>query len=54
MELIHESNFNKRKAKNIIQVSKIILESGLPKNEQELLKLPGIGVKIAMIYLRTA
>lgn len=32
IELIYECNFNKRKAKNIIEVSKIILQSGLPKS----------------------
>jgi endonuclease-3 len=52
--MIKETNFNKRKAKNILTVSKLVAENGLAKNHEDLLKYPGVGVKISMIYLRVA
>lgn len=52
--MIRESNFNKRKAKNILEVSKTILQKGLPKSKEEVLNYPGVGMKIAMLYLKVA
>jgi endonuclease-3 len=54
VELIYECNFNKRKAKNIIEVSCIILKRGIAKTKEELMEYPGVGVKIAMIYMNVA
>jgi endonuclease III len=54
VELIYECNFNKRKAKNIIEVSRTILKQGLARTKEELMAYPGVGVKIAMIYMNVA
>ena len=35
-------------------MAEIVLNKGLPKTKQDCMSLPGIGVKITMIYLRTA
>ena len=53
--LIYESNFNRRKAKNIIKVSQMIIEKGrTAKNLEEVVEYPGVGIKIAMLYLKIA
>ena len=54
-ELIYESNFNKRKAANILAVSRSILEKGkIADNFDDVVAYPGVGVKIAMLYLKIA
>lgn len=53
--LIYQSNFNKRKSANLRAVSKMILEKGrIAQTKEELLAYPGVGIKIAMIYLKVA
>ena len=53
-ELIYPVGFYKRKAENIIQVSKILIEkykSNVPDDLDELLKLPGVGRKTANLVI---
>eukprot|EP01016_Furgasonia_blochmanni_P000409 TRINITY_DN10081_c0_g1_i3.p1 TRINITY_DN10081_c0_g1~~TRINITY_DN10081_c0_g1_i3.p1 ORF type:complete len:518 (-),score=76.07 TRINITY_DN10081_c0_g1_i3:12-1565(-) len=54
-ELIFEANFNNNKVKYIKALAQELKEnynSKLPRTVQELLKLPGIGPKIAYLYLQ--
>ena len=54
-KLIYESNFNQRKATNLIKVSKTIIEQGkIADNLDDLVAYPGVGIKIAMLYLKIA
>ena len=54
-KLIFQSNFNKRKAANILTVSRMILEKGkIADNWDDLIAYPGVGMKIAMLYLKIA
>lgn len=53
-EKIYEANFNNNKSKFIKRLSEAIITkfSGkVPTNLAELLKLPGVGRKIALLYL---
>ncbi|MDD4563470.1 MAG: endonuclease III [Candidatus Nanoarchaeia archaeon] len=48
---IKSINYYKTKAKNIIEISKILLEKKVRYEFDELIKLPGIGRKTANVYL---
>lgn len=48
--LIHPAGLSKTKAPNIKAVSAYIAANGLPSDEKDLLKLPGIGEKTAACY----
>jgi len=53
-QLIYPVGFYKRKAENIIQVSRILIEkynSNVPDDLDELLKLPGVGRKTANLVI---
>ena len=39
---------------NLIAVSRMVLDKGLPRTREELMAYPGVGVKIAMLYLKVA
>lgn len=57
LEEIKMVNFNRTKAKNVQKLSKIIIEdfkNKIPETIEELVKLPGIGPKIAVVYLNCA
>ena len=51
-ELIHASGLFRAKAKNIQELSKIVVERGIPDTLEELMKLPGVGEKTASCYLQ--
>ncbi|MCF7799821.1 endonuclease III [Candidatus Babeliales bacterium] len=56
-KIIYKSGFYKTKAKNIINITKIILEKyngKVPKNKEDLLGMPGIGLKTANLVLSQA
>ncbi len=38
----------------MIQVSQMIATNGLPKDKQDLLNYPGVGIKIANLYMKVA
>lgn len=53
-KIIYPINFYKTKSKNILNCAKIIHEnynSKIPKNFDELIKLPGVGRKTANVFL---
>ena len=50
-EIIKPAGLFRTKAPRIREVSAYIAENGLPENEEELTKLPGIGEKTAACYL---
>jgi endonuclease III len=52
--LIYPAGFYKTKAKNILEISRILLEQyngQVPSNKNELLALPGVGIKTANLTL---
>ncbi|MEM4295366.1 MAG: NUDIX domain-containing protein [Candidatus Anstonellales archaeon] len=49
--LIKPVAFYKQKAKHLIKIAKYVNENGIPKIKQELLKLPGIGIKTTNVFL---
>ena len=51
-DLIHSSGLFRAKAKNIQELSKIVVERGIPDTLEELVKLPGVGEKTASCYLQ--
>lgn len=53
-KIIKPINFYKTKAKHIKQTAKIISKDGIPSTRDELLKLPGVGRKVANVYLAVA
>jgi len=53
-EIIKPINFYKTKAKNIKETAKIILKIGIPKTRDALMELPGVGRKVANVYLVAA
>ena len=56
-EIIHPCGFYKNKAKNIIAASKMIVEKyngKVPEDENELVKIPGIGRKSANVIMLEA
>ncbi len=50
---IHSVNYYKTKARHIQKTARIILKMGVPKTCEGLLKLPGVGRKVANVYLAT-
>ncbi|MFA5074781.1 MAG: endonuclease III [Candidatus Babeliales bacterium] len=56
-KIIYKSGFYKNKAKTIINITKIILEKyngKVPKNKEDLLDMPGVGIKTANLVLSQA
>ena len=56
-EILHPLGLAKTKAYNIIKTSQIIksdFSGQIPTNEKDLLKLPGVGNKVAWVYLGEA
>ncbi len=53
-KLIYPVGFYKRKAKQIKELAKIIIRKGIPNSEEELIKLPGVGKKVAKLFLQIA
>jgi endonuclease III len=51
--IIRPINFHKTKAKNIVETAKILVKNRnrIPINRDELLELPGVGRKVANVYL---
>jgi len=52
--IIRPINYYKTKAKHIKETAKIISEKGIPKTREKLMKLPGVGRKVANVYLAEA
>lgn len=53
-KIINPVNFYKTKAKYILETSRILVNtyrSNIPKNRAELMELPGVGRKVANVYL---
>ena len=53
-KIIRPVNYHKTKAKRIIETSKILQNKSIPKTLEELIKLPGVGRKVANVYLAEA
>jgi len=53
-KIIKPVNYYKTKAKNIKETAKIISKTKIPKTCEELLNLPGVGRKVANVYLAEA
>jgi len=50
-KIIKRVNFHKTKAKNIIKTSKLLKNKNIPETTEELIQLPGVGRKVANVYL---
>ena len=50
-KIIKHVNFYKNKSKNIIATTKILKDGKIPKSVNELITLPGVGRKVANVYL---
>jgi endonuclease III len=53
-KIIRRVNFYKTKAKNIVATSKMLTDKKIPEKVSELIKLPGVGRKVANVYLNEA
>lgn len=53
-KILKSINYYKTKSKHISKTSKIILKRGIPKTIENLLELPGVGRKVANVYLDVA
>ena len=56
-ELIYGVSFHNTKARHIKQVADVLYEKYnglLPKRYEEILKLPGVGPKMAILYMKSA
>lgn len=53
-KIIKPINYYKTKSKNIFKTSKIIFKKGIPETIEGLLELPGVGRKVANVYLAEA
>jgi len=53
-KIIRPINFYKTKAKHIKETAEIISKAGIPKTVDKLLELPGVGRKVANVYLAEA
>jgi len=53
-KIIHSVNYYKTKAKYIRETARIVSKSGIPKTREELMELPGVGRKVANVYLAEA
>jgi len=52
--LIKRVNFHKNKSKNIIATARILKNKKIPEKVSELITLPGVGRKVANVYLAEA
>jgi endonuclease-3 len=52
--IIRPINYYKTKSKHILQTAKIIIKNGIPDKIEDLLELPGVGRKVANVYLAVA
>ena len=52
--LISSVNFYRNKAKHVVETAKILAGRRIPKTTEELIKLPGVGRKVANVYLADA
>lgn len=50
-KIIRPINYHKTKARHIVETAKIIEKGGIPQTREELLELPGVGRKVANVYL---
>jgi len=53
-KIIKSINYYKTKSKHILQTANIINKKGIPNSIEELLELPGVGRKVANVYLAVA
>lgn len=53
-KIIKPINYYKTKSKHILETTKIIYKNGIPKKLEGLLELPGVGRKVANVYLAEA
>ena len=53
-KIVHRTNYHKTKAKHIIGTAKLLSGRKIPKTTEELIKLPGVGRKVANVYLAEA
>jgi endonuclease III len=53
-KIIRPINYYKTKSKHILETAKIINKKGIPTSIEELLELPGVGRKVANVYLAEA
>lgn len=53
-KIISSVNFYKTKARNVVGTAKILAGKRIPKTTEELIKLPGVGRKVANVYLADA
>lgn len=53
-KMIRRINYHKTKAKNIVATAKILDGRKIPETTEELLVLPGVGRKVANVYLAEA
>lgn len=53
-KIIRPINYHKTKAKHIKETAKIISQHGIPTTLEGLLELPGVGRKVANVYLAAA
>lgn len=53
-EIIRPINYYKTKAKHIKSTAQIISKKGIPSTVEELIELPGVGRKVANVYLAEA
>jgi endonuclease III len=54
LKIIKPINYNRTKAKHIKETAQIISKKGIPKTTKELLELPGVGRKVANVYMAVA
>jgi len=52
--IIRSINYYKTKSKHIKDTAKLINKFGIPQTREELMKLPGVGRKVANVYLAEA
>ncbi len=51
-KIIRPINYHKTKAKHIIETARILVKKGkIPETREELMELPGVGRKVANVYL---
>ena len=50
-KIIKSVGLSNKKSEYIIKMSRMIIDIGFPKNKKDLLKLPGVGNKIAGVFL---
>lgn len=54
LKIIKSVNYNKTKTRNIIGTARILKGKEIPDSVEELIKLPGVGRKVANVYLAEA